>query len=568
MNYSDFKRYLERRKANLTAMRDVHVSEWREIADYFCPEAGRYLGQEPGAGNRTRNGRMDKKIINSHSRQVVQYISGGMHTGLTPQNQPWFRLGFSDRRVAGIASVNDYLEGVREEIAYQLGKSNFYVVAQQVYSNTALFGQAPVIVTSPSGSKPLRFTLCDPGTYAIDTDGNEEVTALLRIFTMSVADAADEFGEDVLTDSQRDALTSDQGYKDRITIYNLIEPNDERTQKIHRLKDKVYRSAYWMSEEGGKLGILAVRGFSYNPILCPRWLVFGNDPYGAGPGLFAIGDSKSLQAYEGDILRLLKKYVDPPLTAPSELQKEDLRTYPGGVTFIPDTAAANGSRPAIAPLYTVQPDFKALRSEAKEAEQRMDDLFYTNLFMSILSQPMKSGVTATEVAERHEEKLMLLAPILNRMHGEFLAPVIDAAYAALHERGFFEDAPPELVGEAFDVEYMSVLIQAQKLVGMRAIQEFFGFAAQIDQVEPGTLRKLINIRSAIKASAVAYGLPQGCLRDDKEVAQMDKAEAAQAQEMQQLQQGAALAKIAKDAGSVPTGEGSIFGQLASGMGAV
>lgn len=568
MKADDFRSYLERRRGRLTEMRDVHNGVWKEVADHFCPEAGRLIGEEPSQHNRSRGGRVDQRIVNSHSRQVVQYISGGLHTGLTPQNQPWFRLGIANRSLGSLASVSNYLEGVREEITYQLGKSNFYVIAQQVYSDTPLFGQAPVIVTSPSDEKPLHFTLCAPGTYAIDTDHFGRVSTLLRTFTMSIAEAAEEFGEEALPASKRLLLGTERAYHEHITIYNLIEPNDQRTAGVEKLKGKPYRSIYWMKERDGRDdGVLAVRGFSYNPILCPRWMVYGADPYGVGPGLFALGDSKAVQAFEVDILRMLKKYVDPPITGPANMQDEDFRTYPGGVTLIPDASSTNGgTRPPIGLLYPVQPDFPALRGEAKAIEQRMDELFFVNLFMSILAQPMRAGTTAREVAERHEEKLMLLAPVLNRMHGEFLAPVIDVAYAALSDRFFFDDAPMELVGEAFDVEYMSILIQAQKLVGMRGVQEFYGFAAQIDGIEPGTLRKLVDTRQIMRTAAGAFGLPKDALRDEKAVAAMDKAEAEQAAQAQQMQQAAEMAEMVKDVSSVPTGEGSLFQSVANGTG--
>ena len=54
--------------------------------------------------------------------------------------------------------------------------------------------------------------------------------------------------------------------------------------------------------------------------------------------------------------------------------------------------------------------------------------------MMIASQPV-GHMTATEVAERHEEKLLMLRPVLERLHGEILSPLIEITFARMVEAG-------------------------------------------------------------------------------------------------------------------------------------
>jgi DNA-binding IscR family transcriptional regulator len=45
--------------------------------------------------------------------------------------------------------------------------------------------------------------------------------------------------------------------------------------------------------------------------------------------------------------------------------------------------------------------------------------YYADLFL-MLANDDRSNVTATEIAERHEEKLLMLGPVLERLHNEML----------------------------------------------------------------------------------------------------------------------------------------------------
>src|SRR5690606_41003765 len=51
-------------------------------------------------------------------------------------------------------------------------------------------------------------------------------------------------------------------------------------------------------------------------------------------------------------------------------------------------------------------------------------------------------------------------------------------------------APPELAGQAINVEYISTLAHAQRSVHMEGIERIFGFTAQLSGVEPALQRKL------------------------------------------------------------------------------
>ena len=75
-----------------------------------------------------------------------------------------------------------------------------------------------------------------------------------------------------------------------------------------------------------------------------------------------------------------------------------------------------------------------LLADIQDVRQRIAGAFYSDLFMMIASQPV-GRMTATEVAERHEEKLLMLGPVLERLHGEILSPLIEITFARMVEAG-------------------------------------------------------------------------------------------------------------------------------------
>ena len=50
-------------------------------------------------------------------------------------------------------------------------------------------------------------------------------------------------------------------------------------------------------------------------------------------------------------------------------------------------------------------------------------------------------MTATEVAERHEEKLLMLGPVLERMHNEILDPLIELTFQRMVEANILPSPP-------------------------------------------------------------------------------------------------------------------------------
>ena len=115
----------------------------------------------------------------------------------------------------------------------------------------------------------------------------------------------------------------------------------------------------------------------------------------------------------------------------------------------------------------------------------------------MLANTNRRQITATEIEERHEEKLLALGPVLERINQDLLDPLIENTYAIMDEMGLLPDTPEELEGSDYNIEYISIMAQAQKLAGVGNIERFLGFVGQVAALDPIMARKA-NVEEAIE----------------------------------------------------------------------
>lgn len=98
-------------------------------------------------------------------------------------------------------------------------------------------------------------------------------------------------------------------------------------------------------------------------------------------------------------------------------------------------------------------------------------------------------MTATEVAECHEEKLVMLGPVLGLLHNELLAPLVEWAFTRMLSTHIMPAPGPEMQGQELNIEFVSMLAQAQRAIGTHATDRFVANLGSIAQVKPEVLDK-------------------------------------------------------------------------------
>jgi len=233
------------------------------------------------------------------------------------------------------------------------------------------------------------------------------------------------------------------------------------------------------------------------------------------------------------------KVVNPPMRVPAGY-KQRLNLIPGAQNFVNST-----QQDAVSPLYQINPDIQAVSYKIDDVRRGIREGFFNDLFLMFTGEG-RSNITATEVLERSQEKMVMLGPVIERHQTEILDPLLARMLGVLQRSGRMPPAPQELEGRALQVEYVSVLAQAQKLAGSNAIRQLTEQVGRMASVAPSVLDK-VDFDQCVDELASTSGVPARILRSDEDVAA--RREAAQAQ-IAELQTADQIEKLASSVSSV------------------
>lgn len=508
-------------------------AHWQEISTYLLPRAGRFFVQDRDKGQRRHNA-----IYDSTGTQALRVLAAGMMSGMTSPARPWFRLSTADPDLAKFPAVNLWLNQVTLQMRDIFARSNTYRVLHGMYEELGAFGTAASIIM-PDFKNVLHHYPLTTGEYCIATNYRGDVVTLYREFQKSVAEIVGEFGYENASTTVKSLY--DRGSLDQwITIVHCIEPRSDRDPSKLDARNKAWRSVYF------EIGCdpdhyLRESGFDQFPAIVPRWAAVGGDIYGNSPGMEALGDIKQLQQEQLRKSQSIDYMTKPPLQVPTSVKGQDVNMLPGGVTYY-DANTPNGG---IRTQFEVRLDLNHLLADIQDVRGRIKSAFYADLFLMLANQT-DPRMTATEVAERHEEKLLMLGPVLERLHNEMLQPKIDLAFDYMMRAGIVPPPPPDIAGQELNVEFVSMLAQAQQAVGTNSVDRFVNTLGSIAQIKPDVLDKFDSDEWADAYSDMLGVDPKLIVPADK-VALIRKARA-QAQQQQAAQE--AMPQVAAAAKNV------------------
>lgn len=337
----------------------------------------------------------------------------------------------------------------------------------------------------PDFKDVIRHYPLTAGEYAIATDNRRDVCTIYREWDMTVSQVVREFGlENCSRTVQNMFKNGGKGLDEWITIIHGIEPRYDRDHSKRDNRNMPWKSIYF--EAGGDDGkVLRESGFKEFAGIVPRWSVTGNDTYGYSPAMEALGDVKQLQHEQLRKAEAIDYKTKPPLLLPTSLMNQQVNRFPGGISFadLPQGSAGVQS------LYNVNLDLGHLLNDIQDVRERINGTFFADLFL-MLANDQRSGTTATEIAERHEEKLLMLGPVLERLHNEMLDPMVNICFNHLLEGNLLPPPPEELEGMDLQVEYVSTLAQAQRAVGVQSIDRLLGTVGAIAGLKPEVIDKI------------------------------------------------------------------------------
>ena len=532
----------ERRWLGLQSERSSWITHWQELNDYIQPTQARFYKTDRNKGTRKHN-----SIVDSTATRSLRILTAGMMAGMTSPARPWFRLGVADPDLMEFAPVKEWLAIIRQRMLHVFAKSNTYMMLHMAYEDLGVFGTTASMSMEDFESVIHHYS-SPVGEFALATDFKGRVNTIYREFEKTVGEMVGEFG------LQNCSQTVQTMFKNGnlgawVPIMHAVEPRADRDVTKRDGANKRWKSCYFEPgrEDAGEK-MLREGGFDMFPGICARWHRASGNVYGISPGMEALGDIKQLQHEQLRKANAIDYQTAPPLQVPSSMKNREVDFLPRGITYVDQIGPQHGVRS----LFDVQLNLQHLLEDIFDVRERIRSAYHADMFL-MLSGADNTQMTATEVAERHEEKLLMLGPVLERLHNELLTPLIDQTFAKMVSAGIVPAPPEELQGMELDVEFISMLAQAQRAVGTNSIDRFVGNLGMIAGMKPDILDKFDSDKWADKYADM-LGIDPELIVPGEEVAQIRSARAEQAQKEEMLAQAQMEADTAAKLGTVKTGE--------------
>lgn len=534
---ADFSSNWENRKTN-------YDETLKEVAEFVYPNAKRFIG-----GEKNHDRAAIKKVLYNEGKKSLDTLASGMLSGTCSPSRDWFKLG-----VSKFSNVDGgfvlALQKLERAVYLELARSNFYRAMHQIYKFEGAFGTACALIDDIEDVKTdaaLNLILMPFGSYALRVDYLNRVDGLYRKFNMTAKDVVKTFGKDDLPEQIQKAIDDKKGNAE-FTIIHIVEntPDDMFVEGKQEIK-KAFSSYYFL--EGEKEKFLRISGFDTFPAICPRWEVIGDDPYGESPATLSLGDFREAQKLKVMMLEGTERMVNPPILLPTSMRDQTYKLVPRGVLFFEPSMIAGSTQAQAQNAMNIQFDYNGVMAEYQDCIMRIKGAFYTDLFL-MLDGFDKTNMTATEVAERKSEKMLMLGSVLERQTDEALRPVITNVVERILTK--LADRYPEVVAafepysdKEYDIEFVSILAQAQKASGSanleRGTQYLMGLAGVNEDVA-----LIIQPTNMVKHYVDMNSMPADVLKTDTEFKKAKDELMQQRQQEAQMQQMQQAAQVTGD----------------------
>lgn len=526
----------------LESSRQTFIPLWQDLANFILPRRPRFLFSDVNKGERRAS-----KIIDSTATMAARSLRSAMMSMYTSPSRPWFRFAPGESELMENLAVSKHLHECTRRSVAMLGRTNIYNQFPIMYGDMSVFATSAMLVEEDD-EDILRFYALPVGSYLIGVDSANRVNLFAREFSMTPRQMEERFGLEAMSLAARKLLEG-EGAEEPLPVRHVVMPSP--TKGNGPVSSKPFVSVYYEAAGGatavqpgsGSRGDderkpLGVGGHTYFPVLVGRWEVCGEDAWGTGcPGMLALGDIKQLQTGERRTLQGLEKNLDPALQAPGSLRTAAISQLPGAVTYHDSRSNGEGIRP----IHEVKLYIREMEDKQEQVRGRIRRAFHEDVVFMMLNSDRRE-ITAREIDERHDEKLTAFGPVIEQINQDVLDPLIDIVFHVMQKRGLFPEPPEELAGRELKVEYISMMNQAQKLVGIGGIERLAQFTAGLAPVSPEVFDK-VDTDSLLEAYADMASVPPGIIRPDDVVEQIRS----QRQQAQQAQQQAEMMKMNSEA---------------------
>jgi len=509
----------------LKTNRNVWDSHWQTLRDLVRPQASDFNRKTfPGE---ERTGR----IYDGTAPRALQELAAGLHSYMTSPASRWFLLSVNDEYLLEDDDILLWLEQVSDLLYFYYGLTDvgFNPAIHESYLDDGAFGTSILYQDmDPVTSKPIIRAvpladcwLAENACGLIDT--------IFRKVEYTTRQAIQEFGD--MTPQKI------QDEKDTEKVWQFVHatyPRDIRNPSQYDSTNMAFAS-YWVSVDEKQ--VVRESGYMENPYHVSRWSKIAGEIYGRSPAMDCLPDIRMLNTMSRTIIRAAQKIVDPPIVCDDDGVILPLKTFPGAVILKTPGAAFPQ------PLET-----KGRVDIGLDMMNQRRDFIQKCFFVDYLRREQKKErQTQLEISDVRDEMHRMMGPMLGRLQGEKLGPLIQRSYNLLTRMKLVPPAPEKLMrsGQRLRIIYISPAARAQMSGKILALQQAVNDAAVFSQFAPGAL-DVVNTDNAVKHIFLLRDVSRKVLNTPKDIAAIRDQRNQQQQLAQAAQVGGTAASGIKD----------------------
>ena len=473
---------------------------WEDAAAFVCPRLNDFNIKSQG-GQRTR------KVYDTTAITAAELLAASIVGIVANPAAQWFFLKFTDDENNDDANAREWLDECSGIILnhFNQPQANFAQAFHETIASLVVFGTSGLYEGYADGH--LIFISQFTGDFTLDEDETGRPCAWFRKIEMTARQIAKMFPE-TMPERVKTAVDNNR-FDDKFEIVHAIYERGYFMRRDNGLH--AFKSVYV-----GENSVLAESGYFEQPFFSPRWGKSSVEKYGRSPAVAMLPDIKMLQAMMKETLISAQLSNRPPLLVRDDDQMN-------GYDIVPGAVLRYSNQPP--QPFTAGANFSVSMEMMQEVRNRIRIGFYNDQLM------MQNGVqmTATEVLQRTEEKMRLMAPILGRVQSELLGPLAERAFGLLARQNVLPPPPEGLEGK-IQVRYASPLETAQRKSTLESAQQFVAFAQAVMQLSPQTA-DAVDFDEIMRKAAEALDIQSATIPKEelKEIRKQRQEEAARQQ---------------------------------------
>ena len=419
---------LKNRLKELKTFRGPWENLWQEVAKYVNPKRGDFSTIVARGTKRTQ------LIYDGTAPWALNQFAAGLHGFLTSPTQRWFTLRTLTPGLDEDPDLKLWLELVTDllfEEVFNSPATRWMQQSHEHYLDIGSWGTAIMFMDDRPGGPPIQFKAWHLDECFIAENDDGFVDTLYRVYKRTSKQLFDRFGNEGLPADLTRSL-SDNPLKEW-ELLHAIYPREQLKFDDAGVEGMAFASDLMLIE---KKVILEEGGYREFPAAVPRWYKVVGETYGRSPATEVLPDIKTVNEMMKTTIKGAQKMVDPPMQMPDDGFLLPVKMAPGSINYY---RAGSPQTDRIASIETGgKPDI------GLEMINDRRDHIVRAFFADLMQMQQKLEMTATEVLQRQEDRMRLIAPMVGRMQTESLSPIIERVYNVMVRRGRIPEPPIEV----------------------------------------------------------------------------------------------------------------------------